>query len=177
VTSTLMDVIKSRRSVRAYKEDAVDEATINELLEAAIWAPTGSNIQAWRFVVVMDKSIREQINAFSPGMFGSPPVVVAMCTDRQRAFDKAGPLGRDELATYDISMASENLVLMAAAKGLGTCVIRSFSRPAISKILSLPSHIMPDLLISVGYPAKEPKAPKRRPVSEITHYNVWEESK
>jgi nitroreductase len=170
----MMDVIKARRAVRAYKDEAVDDAMITELLEAATWAPSGSNVQPWHFVVVTDKTVREQIDAFSPGMFGKPPVVIAMCTDRQRAFEKAGPLGRDELAVMDICMASQNLMLMAASKGLGTCPIRSFSRPAISKILNLPSQITPDLLISVGYPSKPANAPKRKPVSEVAHYNSWE---
>jgi nitroreductase len=169
----MMDLIKTRRSIRMYKDDDVDDSTLLELIEAATWAPSGSNVQPWYFVVVKDKKVLHQINSFSPGMFGGPPAVIAMCTDRQKAYDKAGPLGRDELATMDICMASQNLMLLATEKGLGTCPIRSFSRTAISKILNLPDHIHPDLLISVGYPAKPAQAPKRKPVSEVTYFDTW----
>ena len=66
--------------------------------------------------------------------------MIVLCTDRKIAFEKAGSLGRDELCTMDISMAAQNILLLATEKGLGTCPVHSFNKNAL-RILKLPEHI------------------------------------
>lgn len=171
---SIMQVIKARRSIRAFKDDEVPSCILSELIEAGVCAPSGSNIQPWRFIIVQDKRVLEQITAFSPGLLGNPPAIIVVCTDRQLAFEKGGELGRDELCLMDICLASQNIMLMATEKGLGTCPVRSFNKFAIAKILSLPSHVSPDLIISVGYPKGSVVAPERKAVSEVTYFDTWE---
>lgn len=143
------------------------------MIEAAIWAPTGSNIQPWYYVIIKDKDILNKITAFSPGLLGNPSSLIVICTDRKRAFEKASTLGRDELCIMDISMAAQNLMLLATEKGLATCPVKSFNKKAISKILELPDYICPDLIVSVGYSTKDVNPPKRRDISELTFFNRW----
>lgn len=169
----LMSIIKKRRSVRAYEPRKVPNELLLELIEAAIWAPTGSNIQPWYFIIIKDDGVLERINAFSPGLLGNPGNLIVICTDRKRAFEKASVLGRDVLCLMDISMAAQNIMLMATEKGLGTCAVRSFNKKAISKILNLPEHISPDLIVSVGYSNKAVNAPKRRGVNEVSFFDRW----
>ena len=82
-------------------------------------------------------------------------------------------MGRDELSVMDISMAAENFMLAADGMGLGTCAIKSFSDVLVARYLKLPETVYPELIVSLGYPAREVTGPKRRPVGEITYYNCW----
>lgn len=170
---SILDVIKKRRSTRKYKKENVSKDLLLQLIEAAIWAPSGSNVQPWYFIIVDDANTVEQVNVFSPGLLGDPPSIILICSDRKRAFEKAGTLGRDELCVMDISMAAQNIMLLAEEIGLSTCPVKSFNKRAIGKILNLPDYVSADLIISVGYSGKITSAPKRRIVKEVTFFNTW----
>ena len=169
----ILEVIKKRRSIRKYKNERVSKNLLLQLIEAAIWAPSGSNVQPWYFIIVEDPDVVEQVNAFSPGLLGRPPSIILICSDRKRALEKAGTLGRDELCVMDISMAAQNIMLLAEEIGLGTCTVKSFNKKAISKILNLPDYVSADLIISVGYADEITSPPQRRSVKEVTFFNTW----
>lgn len=169
----ILKVIKKRRSIRKYKKEKVSKNLLLQLIEAAIWAPSGSNVQPWYFIIVDYPETVEQINTFSPGLLGEPSTIILICSDRKKAFEKAGTLGRDELCMMDISMAAQNIMLLAEEIGLGTCPVKSFNKRAISKILNLPSHVSADLIISVGYADEIASPPHRRSVKDVTFFNTW----
>jgi nitroreductase len=150
-----------RRSVRKFREDAVSDEMVRKLLEAAHWAPSGGNRQAWRFVAVQDRRKISMIKAFSPGLRGDPPLVIVACIEKPTE-----PISK-VVYLMDISMASQNILLAAAELGLGTCCVRSFSEYAIRKLVNLSADIDPMLLISVGYPDEKPSPPYRKPMNEI----------
>jgi nitroreductase len=79
------------------------------------------------------------------------------------ALQKGGELGVKTLSLMDTAMAAQNIMLAAYAVGLGTCPIVSFHPEAVQKIIGLPAHIYPQLLISVGFPRENPPAPRRNP--------------
>ncbi|NQS89253.1 nitroreductase family protein [Patescibacteria group bacterium] len=169
----VFDAIKGRRSVRNYKYKKIPEQLLKKIMEAAIWSPSGSNAQAWKFIVVDNNEEIKKIKTLSPGIFDVPAAIVIMCRDLKRAYDIAGELGRDILSLMDISMASQNIMLMAYELGIGSCAVRSFGIGAIKKLFDLPDHINPELLITLGYPEKIPDPPKRRKVDEVIHW--WKE--
>ena len=70
-------------------------------------------------------------------------------------------------------MAAENILLSAVDCGLGTCVVKSFSANIIQKILALLGHIVPELMVTVGYPALDGKVPPKRELSELVYFNGW----
>ncbi|HCP31765.1 TPA: nitroreductase family protein [Candidatus Acetothermia bacterium] len=98
----------------------------------------------------------------SPGLLGDPAAVIAVCQDLAEARERGGTLGETFLAPVDAAMATENLLLAAYAEGLGTCVVASFHRGAVGRLLALPRRVEPMLLISVGWPAESPPVPSRR---------------
>ena len=170
---SLLSLIKKRRSVRRYSDQKVSRNLLKELIEGAIWAPTASNIQPWYFGIVDDEDVLERIIIFSPGLLGNPPGIIVLCSDRKRAQEKGGELGRDILCIMDISMAAQNIMLMATEKGLSTCCVKSFNQKAVNKLLGLPEQIKSELIISVGYAVKEPPRPSRRSEEEVTFINKW----
>ena len=154
--------IKNRRSIRKFTDDPVEDKVLKNLvLEAGIWAPSGGNAQAWRFLVITDPKILHKLKLVSPGLLGALNSVIVICQDLARALEKGGELGVKTLSLMDTAMAAQNIMLAAYAVGLGTCPIASFHAEAIQKITGLPAHIYPQLLISVGFPGENPPAPRR----------------
>lgn len=163
---SVLDVIKERRSIRDYKDEDLSDENIETLLEAARYAPSGSNIQAWRIYVVKDKKL-DSIKKFSPGLLSDPPVIFVLCADVKEAEDKGGKLSKDVLTKMDIAIAAQNICLQAASMDLGTCYIGSFNKKATREILELPDNHVPELILTVGKPEKIPKAPKRKRLDEL----------
>jgi nitroreductase len=156
------EAIQGRRSIRSFKTDPVPEDLIRKLiLEAGIWAPSGGNAQTWRFVAVTDSSLVHKIKMVAPGILGNPPAVIVICQDLKEAERKGSKQGLNVLTLMDTALAAQNIMLVAHEKGLGTCAIASFHVGAVHQILRLPPSIVPQLLVSLGYPHMKTEAPKR----------------
>ncbi len=84
------NVIKSRRSIRKFKSDPIPDEYVKEMLEAARLAPSGLNLQPWRYVVVKDKFIKESIIGTTPSPFASGAPVIILCCIDMTAFNAAG---------------------------------------------------------------------------------------
>lgn len=164
------EAIRGRRSIRNYKDKKIPRYLLKKIMEAAIWSPSGSNAQAWKFIVIDSEEEIRKIKILSPGIFDIPPAIVVVCRDLKRAYETGGELGRDILSLMDISMASQNIMLRAYDLGIGSCPVRSFGVNAIRKLLNLPDHISPELLITLGYPEKIPAPPKRRKMDEVVQW-------
>jgi len=160
----MLDIIKSRRSIRHFLETPIPTEILYSLLEAARWAPSGGNNQPWLFVIIRERANIHKIKMFSPGLQGDPSALLVLCSD--------GP-AEGTTAIMDISMAAQNVLLTATERGLGSCVIRSFNQPAVQSLLHLPSHVMPELIISLGYPAKPARVSSRRPIEELVHWETY----
>ena len=166
------EAIQGRRSIRSYKPDPVPEDLIKKLiLEAGIWAPTGSNAQTWRFVAVTDPKLIRKMKMLAPGILGSPPVVIAVCQDLAESEKMVSKLGVEVVCLMDTAVAAQNILLAAYDKGLGTCLIASFHPGAVQEVLHLPPRIVPQLLISRGYPQANPKPPKRN--TKVVWFNEY----
>lgn len=170
----ILDLIKGRRSVRSFTPEPVPDDILRQLVEAGCWAPSGSNAQAWEFVVLRDRERLRRLQRFSPGLFVAPPAAIVICVDRDRALAKGGELGRDVMCLFDVAMAAQNILLVAHSLGLGTCVLRGFDQRAFQVLLELPGSVTPELLITIGHPKVVPKAPERRPVDELMHFERWD---
>ncbi|MEW6622674.1 MAG: nitroreductase family protein [Bacillota bacterium] len=81
----LMEVVRTRRSIRKYKPDAIPQDLLREILEAARLAPSGVNRQPWRFVLVADPQLKKLIKAasFNQRFVEEAPLLVVCCADLQ----------------------------------------------------------------------------------------------
>jgi len=165
------EAIYTRRSVRKYTSQPVSEELVQELLEAAMHAPSAGNEQPWHFVVIRDRQTLDAIPAFHPyaAMIRQTSVAILVCGEP--ALEKYN--GRWML---DCSAATQNILLAARARGLGTVWVGIYPEAArmagIRKLLSIPEDITPCSLIPVGYPAEEVPQPNRFNVSRV-HYDKW----
>jgi len=168
----LLEVIKSRRSIRAFRREGVPKDLIEEVLEAAIWAPSAGNLQPWIFFVIKDPKVKEGLcsAAYGQEWVLQAPMVIVACANLEVTGSVYGERGRKLYAIQDVAMACQNLMLRATDLGLGTCFIGAFDEEAVSKILGLPKEVRPLGLIPLGKPAESPRAPPRKPLNLVT---VW----
>ncbi len=165
----LLDLIKTRRSVRRYTTQRLPEDDLLRLVEAGRWAPSGSNRQGWVFVIVDDPKYLEALEAVAPGIIGRPAAVIAVCIDLS---GKARDDGDEELPPMDAAMAAQNILLEATALGIGSCPVLSYDSPSVSRLLGLPEAIRLELLIALGYPAGPVRVPRRRrTMAQVAHKN------
>ena len=170
----MMVLIKQRRSIRRFSEKKIERRELEMLVEAAIWAPSGSNAQSWQFIVVDDAVTLQRLTSFFPGVLQAPPAMICLCVDYQRALARAGKLGVEVLGIMDISMAAQNIMLAAETLHLGSCAVRGFNEEVIKMALALPEQVKPELLVMVGNPLVPVKVPMRRPLNEVLHWQKYQ---
>ncbi len=164
----LMTAIKTRRSVRRYKPDPIDDQAIIECLEAARWAPSANNSQPWEFIVVKDKETRRKLATIHTwgGFMAESPVVVVFLAD----------VGRSPSDYHgDTAVSVQNFLLAAHSQGLGTCwmgVMHSEFEEPIRKLLGIPEQLAVLCTVSVGYPDEKPTS-TRRPLGEKSHWERY----
>ena len=151
----LKQALFERRSVRQFEERAVERELLRELLDAGIWSPTAGNIQPWLFFCITEKTRIHKIQVVSPGMLGNPQALICVCSDQDRAFEKAGQGGK-ALALMDCAMAAQNIMLRAHDLGLATCVIRSFNQTAVRELLGTGDLTIWEKPIQVFGPSYQP---------------------
>ena len=168
-----LEFIFGRRSIRLYSPEAVSEAMVQKLLEAAMAAPSAAAKDPWRFVVVRNRQTLADIVAALPNgqMLAGAALGIAVCGEL--------PAAHDQQLSYllqDCSAAIENLLLAAHILGLGACWLGVHPREqrmnALKKILSLPPSVIPVACIAIGHPA-ETKQPRTRFNQDYVHSEKW----
>ena len=168
----VMEAIKKRCSVRSYKNRPVEIEKLNKILEAARLAPSASNRQEWRFVVVQDRDTRQHLMdaAKNQPFVGEAPVVIACCAKSDDHTMTCGQM----CYPIDVAIAIEHMALEAVEEGLGTCWIGAFYEGQVKEILSVPQDIRVVELLALGYPAEPPPSRKDRlSIEEIVMHERW----
>ena len=166
---TCIDWILQRRSIRKYTSKNIDSSMITTLLEAAMAAPSASNLTPWHFVVIKDRKQLDKLADAHPygKMLFEAPLCIAVCGDTDISA---------EYWVQDCSAATENLLLAAANSNLGGVWLGVYPRQKrvtiVRQILHLPLNVIPLNLISLGYPAEVKEARTQYSESRV-HYNKW----
>ena len=167
----VMTAIKMRRSIRHYKDKAVEEEKLGKVLEAGRLAPSAGNLQEWKFVVVRDKGTREKLAKTSTAerFIREAPVTIIACATVTDYVMECGQLAYP----IDVAIAVDHITLKAVEEGLGTCWVGGFDEEEVKKILGIPNNIRIVTLLTVGYPKYVPGPRKRKRMEEILVYEKW----
>jgi nitroreductase len=167
----LENAIRERFSARDFADRPVPASLIIELLEKTALAPSAVNYQPWHFIVISEK---ETLTAIWPvyhrAWIREAPVIIVACVNHHESWKRSSD-GHD-FGEVDVAIAVDHLTLVATSAGLGTCWVCNFDAAACKKILKLPEHMQPLVLVPLGYPVKEPPRKIRKPISETVS---WEE--
>ena len=172
----LLEMIYSRKSVREYTDQKVEKEKIDNLLKAAMSAPSGMNTQPWDFVVVDDKEVLEQLGDVKRGahMVKNAALAIVVCGNMNKAADGY----HQDYWVQDCSAATENILLAAHAQGLGAVWTEVFNSnmdlvKKVREILDLPDYVVPLDTISIGYPVEVNTEPRSKYKESNVHYNKW----
>ena len=170
-SKAVLDNILSRKSVRSYTEQEVSQEQIETILKAAMAAPSGVNLQPWRFVVVREQTTKEKLAVGFNKMIAQAPVAIVVCGVTTRSDGQ--PNGN---WTADCAAATENLLLAVEALGLGAvwtaCYPYEVRMDPTIEALGLPEDVKPYCIVPIGYPAGEDK-PKDKWKPERIHKDRW----
>lgn len=154
----VLAAIRSRRVVRAMTSDPVPRALLEQVLDAARWAPSAGNRHLQQFAVTDDPTTLRVLRMVAPGMLQRPAAAVVVCTDRERAAGYGFPPDAPGLLV-DVGTAAATILLAAHAVGIGAGPVTSFSRAAAAVVLRLPPGWRAEMIICLGYPAPGAPAP------------------
>ena len=171
----VLEAIKKRRSVRTYTDKAVSKKEIEQLIEAASWAPSAGNTQPWAFVVITDQETKRKLSeaALHQTFIQKAPAVIVVFTDPKRSRRVYGNRGENLYSIQDTAAATENLLLAAQHMGLATCWIGAFREKEVAEAVNAPDHLRPVIIILVGYSDEKPVTPSKRLINEIIHYGTY----
>ena len=165
----LIEVIFARRSIRKYTDKPVSDNNIRTMLEAAMAAPSASNLKPWHFIVVTNKQTLNNLAKIHPygKMLVDASLCIVVCGDETTSL---------KYWVQDCSAATENLLLGATSLGLGAVWLGVHPREErvnpIRKLLGIPENVVPLNLISIGYPAEE-KEPRTQYDEARVHRGSW----
>ena len=144
------ELIGKRYSVRAYEPDPVEEAVLEQVLEAARLAPTASNRQPFQLIVIHTAGREAELKRiYRKDWFVQAPVVVCACAVPARGWVRRD--GR-RYTDVDVAIVMDHLILAATDVGLGTCWIGAFDAAAAREVLGLPDDVEPVVCTPLGYP-------------------------
>ncbi|MBN1687423.1 MAG: nitroreductase family protein [Spirochaetales bacterium] len=173
----VLEAIKKRRSIRAFKATPVSQSALDTILEAGRLAPSWANTQTWRWVVVQDPDVKLRIaeQALRPGNRGTDaakkaPVVIAAFAELNKAGFRDGQPATDKGGywyMFDAGLALENMALTATSLGLGTLFIGGMNSKEVEKILKSPQGCTCVILMILGHPDEDPEARPRKETAEL----------
>lgn len=171
--ATPLENIMTRTSVRQFTDRAIASDTLELLVRAGMAAPTAMNKQPWEFVVVTERDGLDSLMAVHPySNLKTATAAIIVCGNMEKAIEGEGA----QYWIQDCSAATENILLAAHACGLGAvwCGVYPMAERVapVSRVLGLPSYVLPLNIIAMGYPA-DTTAPKDKWNPANVHYQRW----
>ncbi len=177
------ELVNMRYSVRSFSNRPVEEEKIIQCLKAAHLSPSACNAQPWKFIVVNDPQIKNELaNTTSKHIVPmnhftkQAPVLVVVVMEKPNLTSSIGTVIQNKPYTLiDIGIATIQFCLQATALGLGTCIVGWFNEKKVKKILHIPLLSRPVLILALGYPENNIIPTRRRkPFEEIFSINKYE---
>lgn len=185
------ELIRSRWSPRAFAATPVEDKELQQLFEAARWAPSASNAQPWRFLLTRQgeegfSKLHECLSSGNKPWTEHVPVLLLSITQTVLPAKDDKPARENISATHDLGLAFGNLLLQATALGLHVHAMAGFDRAKVKEAFAIPEFYEPVTVSAIGYAANSQtlseslrareEAPRaRKPLSDIIFENGWEE--
>lgn len=160
----ILEIIKSRRSIRKFDNSPVPEDLLEKILVAGRWAPSGLNNQPWRFAVIRDGALKDMFSRLThySGIIKGSQILIAVFLDNSVSYDRT----KDVQA---IGACIQNMLLEAHSLRLGGVWLGEIlkSKEQIREILGLKKDLELMAVIALGVPAESPKNGKRKELEDL----------
>jgi nitroreductase len=177
----MLGIILKRQSDRKYSNRPVEKEKLNRITEAGRMSPSACNAQPWKFVVVTDPLLIQQLSQASAeritGMnsfVSQAPVIIVIVRENPNFSSRiGGHIKNKDYSHIDIGIAAGSICLQAAAEGIGSCIIGWFDEKMIRKILGIPPLKRIELIITLGYSLSDYREKKRKHEDVTVSYNKY----
>lgn len=177
---TAKECITTRRSIRQFQDRPIDHALLEDLIETASYCPSWKHTQIVRYIALegelKDKIAADCTTAYPKNgeIIAAAPMLIAVTILKNRSgYERDGsfstPKG-DGWQMFDAGIAAQSFCLAAHEQGIGSVILGIFDEARAASYLELPQDRELVALIPIGYPAEEPAAPRRKPVSDLLSY-------
>lgn len=160
----ILEIIKTRRSIRRFKDKPLPDELIENILEAGRWAPSGLNNQPWRFAVITDTAIRNEFSKLThySRIVKSAKVLIAVFLDNAESYNRIKDI-------QAIGACLQNMLLEAHSLGLGAVWLGEIikSNETIKQILGLGENLELMAVVALGYPDERPKSTSRKRLKDL----------
>ncbi len=167
------DLVRARYSARAYKPDPAPDAALQQVLEAARLAPTASNRQPFRIIVIHTAGREAELGRiYHREWFAQAPLVLCVAAVPAEGWARVRFDGKS-YSDVDAAIVMDHIVLAATDLGLGTCWVAAFDPAAARAVLGLPPGVEPVAFTPLGFAADRPGPKTRKPLAELVRYERW----
>lgn len=160
----MLKEIRDRRSVRKFTAEDVDDAIIDQIIEMGAWAPSGLNNQPWKFVVVKDRGVLQELSlqTIYSHIIDGAPACIAVFLDTAESYNRVKDI-------QAIGACIQNMLLTIHHLGLGGVWLGEIlkHREEVEDILGVPESLELMAVIAVGHPAEEKRSGKRKPLDQV----------
>ncbi|RMJ02676.1 FMN reductase (NADPH) [Marinobacter litoralis] len=184
-----IELLKSHRSIRKFKDQQIPRELFEELIRAGQSAATSSHVQAYTVIHVVNPESRARLAELAGGQpyVESASDFLVFCADMKRSTEAAERSGADVtrgmteqllVASVDVALMAQNVVIAAESAGLGICYIGGIRNnpQEVSELLKLPEHVYPVFGLCLGYPDQNPEVKPRLPLASILKQDVYDDS-
>ncbi|MCK9152559.1 nitroreductase family protein [Methanobacterium alcaliphilum] len=169
----VFEAISTRKSIRKYKNNEVEDEKLERILESARLAPSAKNKQKWKFLVVKNDKTRLKLAeaAYNQKFVEEAPVTIVACATNSEYIMPCGQYAY----TVDVSIAVSFMILEATELGLGTCWLGAFNENTVKEILDIPEYIRVVAMFTLGYAAEEGSIKtSRKNIEDVVCFEKYE---
>jgi nitroreductase len=165
------DIVRQRRSIRAYNPEPVKEEQLRSIIEIANLAPSAGNLQAYEIYMVEDQEARKNLAraALGQDFIAQAPLVLVFCAHPRRSSWRYRERGEKLYSVQDATIACTFAMLAAVDQGLGSVWVGAFNQDDVRKIIKAPLEHRPVAILPLGVAAEKPQPSSRRSSSDLVH--------
>src|SRR3989338_8095720 len=170
----ILDIIKSRRTIKEFVPKFVSWEKISSVLDAGRHAPSCGNLQNWRFLVIFDPGQKQQLAEACYGQYeiAQAWILIVVCSETEKAVHYYGERGKF-YTIQNCAAAIQNMLLEAHSLGLGTRWVGAFEEDQVKSLFGILEDINVQGVVALGYPKEIPAKPPKYPLEPITYYSSW----
>ena len=171
----VFEAIRTRRSIRKYKDKQVPWDNVITILQAGKYAPSAGNLQNWKFIVVKSDAKRKAITkaCLQQEWMEQAPVFIVVVSEPKKAERFYGTRGARLYTLQGCAASIENMLLTAHSLGLGSCWVGAFDEHEIWTILGLPEESSVQGVVTIGYADEVPQAPPKYRIEHMMFFEKW----
>ncbi|MEK6949636.1 MAG: nitroreductase family protein [Nanoarchaeota archaeon] len=169
------EAVRTRRSIRKYKDKQVPWDNVVTILQAGKYAPSAGNLQNWKFIVVKSDAKRHAIAkaCLNQEWMEQAPVFIVVVAEPERARMYYGTRGARLYTIQACAAAMQNMILTAHSLGLGACWVGAFDENEIFRILNLAEEKTVQGIVTIGYADEKPEQPPKFRIEHMTYFEKW----